>query len=420
MIEKRYQVFVSSTFEDLKEERAEVVKGLLALNCIPCGMEYFPAANTDSWSHIERLIKQCDYYIVIIAGKYGSLCDDGISYTQKEFQCAVDNGVPVLAFVNEEYDNLSVQKLEADVQQLEKLREFTSLVKKRLCNFWTNKDQLRADVVTSLHHLIQNEPRPGWIRADALSLNADLMQRAAQFASSFSKNNSILADNGQAGVLGFRDFVREDASASDVEIRLQAYNRAGTGAPMLSFDVETDNVFIRNAFRTVLVCLSLRNNSADSIKDIKCELIAESEVKMVLSDKMFVENDTSPTLHWQHVIDPKTTEDVQLRPRENCEHFATFFVRPEGSGNVNWKITVLNSIRPVHATATTRVQIVKIPLRTRAAHLIESVWDQAKNHAEMLSCLIGAARAAASVENVDWEKVFSDYIEGQWHNMYGV
>jgi len=42
-MEKRYQVFVSSTFEDLREERAEVMRVLLQLNCIPSGMELFPA-----------------------------------------------------------------------------------------------------------------------------------------------------------------------------------------------------------------------------------------------------------------------------------------------------------------------------------------------------------------------------------------
>ena len=32
---KRYQVFVSSTFEDLQEERKEVMQALLELDCIP-------------------------------------------------------------------------------------------------------------------------------------------------------------------------------------------------------------------------------------------------------------------------------------------------------------------------------------------------------------------------------------------------
>lgn len=62
-MDKRYQVFVSSTFEDLQEERREVMQALLSLDCIPTGMELFPAADDDSWELIKRFIAGCDYYI---------------------------------------------------------------------------------------------------------------------------------------------------------------------------------------------------------------------------------------------------------------------------------------------------------------------------------------------------------------------
>lgn len=53
-MEKRYQVFVSSTFLDLQEERQEIMQALLELDCIPSGMELFPAANEDQWSLIKK------------------------------------------------------------------------------------------------------------------------------------------------------------------------------------------------------------------------------------------------------------------------------------------------------------------------------------------------------------------------------
>ena len=80
---KKYQVFVSSTYEDLKAERQIVIEALLGKNCIPVGMEYFPAANDEQFTVIQKLISKCDYYIVIVGGKYGSV--DGKtrkSYTQ--------------------------------------------------------------------------------------------------------------------------------------------------------------------------------------------------------------------------------------------------------------------------------------------------------------------------------------------------
>ena len=72
-MEKRYQVFVSSTYTDLLEARQEVMQALLESDCIPAGMELFPAADDDQWTLIKRVIDDCDYCIVIIAGRYGSI-----------------------------------------------------------------------------------------------------------------------------------------------------------------------------------------------------------------------------------------------------------------------------------------------------------------------------------------------------------
>ncbi len=83
-MKKMYQVFVSSTYEDLKEERNEVFKALLELGCHPVGMELISAADESKLSHIQQLIKECDYYIVIIGGRYGSELPNGMSYTEKE------------------------------------------------------------------------------------------------------------------------------------------------------------------------------------------------------------------------------------------------------------------------------------------------------------------------------------------------
>ena len=83
-MDKRYQVFVSSTYADLREERQEVIQALLELDCIPAGMELFPAADDDQWTLIRKVIDDCDYYIVILAGRYGSLGPGGKSYTQIE------------------------------------------------------------------------------------------------------------------------------------------------------------------------------------------------------------------------------------------------------------------------------------------------------------------------------------------------
>jgi hypothetical protein len=97
-MDKRYQVFVNSTFIDLQEERRQVIQTVMELDCFPAGMELFPAADEEQWDFICKAIDDCDYFILIIGGRYGSLTDEGISYTEKEYDYAVEQGLPVLVF----------------------------------------------------------------------------------------------------------------------------------------------------------------------------------------------------------------------------------------------------------------------------------------------------------------------------------
>ena len=52
-------------------------------------MELFPATDDEQFEFIKRIIDDCDYYVVIVAGKYGSMTAEGISFTEKEFDYAV-------------------------------------------------------------------------------------------------------------------------------------------------------------------------------------------------------------------------------------------------------------------------------------------------------------------------------------------
>src|SRR5215213_4894298 len=134
-MDKRYQVFVSSTFKDLQEERQEVMQALLEQDCIPSGMELFPAANEDQWSLIKSVIDDCDYYIVIVGGRYGSLGSQGLSYTEMEYRYAVERGKPVIAFLHKSPGDLPANKTEESTEGRQKLSEFRELVQERACRY---------------------------------------------------------------------------------------------------------------------------------------------------------------------------------------------------------------------------------------------------------------------------------------------
>jgi hypothetical protein len=71
-MDKKYQIFVSSTYVDPIEERQQVMRTILEMGHIPVGMEQFSAADKEQWKIIQRQIDQSDYYVVLIARRYGS------------------------------------------------------------------------------------------------------------------------------------------------------------------------------------------------------------------------------------------------------------------------------------------------------------------------------------------------------------
>jgi len=169
-MDKRYQVFVSSTYADLKQERQRVIQALMEMDCIPAGMELFPAADDEQWAFIKRIIDDCDYYLIIIGGRYGSLTPEGISYTEKEFNYALERGLKIVALLHEEPDSIPVNKSDIDPALRQKLKAFRDKVAtNRLIKFWKNADELPGMVALSLSKTIKTYPAVGWVRASSVA-----------------------------------------------------------------------------------------------------------------------------------------------------------------------------------------------------------------------------------------------------------
>ncbi len=165
---KKYQVFVSSTYEDLREERQHVMQALLSLDCIPSAMELFPASDGTAWELIQKVIDECDYYVVIVAGKYGSLGPDGKSFTQMEYEYAAKRGKPRLAFLHGDPGKLVRDKTETDPEKDAKLKSFRDLLRGNLCKMYSKSEEVAGLVALSMAYLTRTKPAIGWVRADRL------------------------------------------------------------------------------------------------------------------------------------------------------------------------------------------------------------------------------------------------------------
>lgn len=171
-MEKKYQVFISSTFTDLMNERREIYNAILTAGCFPAGMESFVATDDEQFSVIKKVIDLCDYYVLIIGGRYGSINDKtGISYTEMEYDYAISKEIPVLVFARNNIDKLPVEFKETDSQKKEKLILFKNkAMKNRLANMWDDINDLKFKVAMSIVNAIRDIERPGWIRGDSIQL----------------------------------------------------------------------------------------------------------------------------------------------------------------------------------------------------------------------------------------------------------
>ena len=165
--DKVYKVFLSSTYEDLREERAAVQKALLQLNCLPVGMELFPAADEETWSFIKSQIDDSDYYVVVVAGRYGSLAPGGLSYTEMEYDYAISRKKPAIAFIHREPGTIAAQQTEQTDEGKEMLRKFISKLKRRLIQYFDNPHELALVVTQSFVRLLNERPAIGYVRSDA-------------------------------------------------------------------------------------------------------------------------------------------------------------------------------------------------------------------------------------------------------------
>jgi hypothetical protein len=164
-MDKRYQIFVSSTFSDLQEERQAVMQALLSLDHFPAGMELFPASDDDQWALIKGVIDDSDYYVLVVGGRYGSTSADGISYTEMEFDYAKLRKKPILAFVHQNPDLIPAGKTELSDAARAKLKTFRLKVETdRHVKFWTNADDLKAKVIQSISAETKRNPQEGWVR----------------------------------------------------------------------------------------------------------------------------------------------------------------------------------------------------------------------------------------------------------------
>ncbi len=215
---RKFSIFISSTYEDLKEERQALVGVALENNFIPVGMEQFHAAPTSQWNVITKMIDECDFYLLVIGGRYGSIDEEaGISYTEKEYNYAKTKGLPVLVLIK---DSSAITDSEKDTgdgkyEKMRRLDDFRERVKndENTVDFFTDVNSLKYAASPTFRNAINYvDDKAGWVRY------RDIVDVINEEAESRNKANAEFGEYQQKMLEDMKDMLSQFGSRlSDIE-----------------------------------------------------------------------------------------------------------------------------------------------------------------------------------------------------------
>lgn len=178
---RKFQVFVSSTYVDLVEERQTAVMAILKVGHIPAGMELFASGDKSQLEVIKRWIDESDVYLLILGTRYGSVdIDSGLSYTELEYDYAAAQGKPLFAVVMSD-DAVDVKLKKSGSKYLEKdhpekLKAFRTKVLNNVSSFFNDGKDIKSCVYESLIDISHDYDLMGWVRGS--TANEDEVYRA--------------------------------------------------------------------------------------------------------------------------------------------------------------------------------------------------------------------------------------------------
>jgi Domain of unknown function (DUF4062) len=170
-MKRELQVFISSTYSDLREERQAAVEAILKAGHIPAGMELFTAGDKSQVAAIERWIDESDVFMLILGGRYGSIePTTGLSYVELEYDYAVAHEKPTFAVVI--CDDAIEEKVKSggtafiEKENPKALVLFRQKVLKNISSFFNDTKDIKLCVYESMSDYTTNPDLKGWIAAE--------------------------------------------------------------------------------------------------------------------------------------------------------------------------------------------------------------------------------------------------------------
>jgi hypothetical protein len=184
---KKLQVFVSSTFSDLQEERQAAVEAILTAGHIPAGMELFAAGDESQMNVIKRWIDESDVYMLILGGRYGSIePKTQKSYTQLEYEYAVEKNKSLFAVViDEKYLEKKIKKFGSSViekDHSEKLNSFRKQILTKMVRFFSDPKEIKLAILETMAEFSRRDDLVGWVPGNEAINSGVIAEEIARLA----------------------------------------------------------------------------------------------------------------------------------------------------------------------------------------------------------------------------------------------
>ena len=171
------RIFLSSTFQDLKEYRNSVYIVLRRLGNV-VKMEDYPATDQTPLEKALEDVKSSDIVVFLVAWRYGYIpFGQQYSITELELRTAKEAGIPCLIFLASEKAPLQVKYIDQDSANIQRFRQ--QLQENFVVSYFNTPDELATQVATSLQRWAASgkrelSPTPPGVALDEELLRPDV------------------------------------------------------------------------------------------------------------------------------------------------------------------------------------------------------------------------------------------------------
>ena len=191
MLDKRYQVFITTSGKDMQPERMVVAQTLIGMGFFSWGLEQRTPLST---AFARRQIDDCDYVLLLLGSQYGEQSVSGVGYMHLEYIYAVTKQKPIIVFMHETPDTREDGLQDKTPELKERFKEFRHQLQKeveQVVTYRTLRD-LELAVRSYMPQMLERYPVVGWVRPQNLQILQDEIDKLkSQLAKARSEQSSV-------------------------------------------------------------------------------------------------------------------------------------------------------------------------------------------------------------------------------------